>query len=86
MKYKLYNDFINSLEEKRDYPIMMHLPSDVAIAIRFFENYLTEDELQEGIIKCPYCGHAQKVFYKNKYNMKLKPITSSCFDDDSYKV
>jgi len=47
MKYKLYNDFINSLEEKRDYPIMMHLPSNVAIAIRFFENYLTEDELQE---------------------------------------
>ena len=47
MKYKLYNDFINSLEEKRDYPIMMHRPSDVAIAIRFFENYLTEDELQE---------------------------------------
>jgi ribosomal protein S27E len=46
----------------------------------------TEDELQESIIKCPYCGHTQKVFCKNKYNMKLKSINSSCFEDDFYKV
>lgn len=50
------------------------------------QSLYTEDELRESIIKCPHCGHTQKVFYKNKYNVKLKPITSSCFDDDSYKV
>lgn len=46
----------------------------------------TEEELQESIIKCPYCSCTQKVFCKNKYNVKLKSINSSCFDDDFYKV
>ena len=46
----------------------------------------TEDELRESIIKCPHCGHIQKVFYRNKYNIKLKSVNPNCFDDDFYKV
>ena len=47
----------------------------------------TDDKLRDNInIKCPYCGHMQKVFYRNKYNMKLKLVNPNCFDDDFYKV
>lgn len=46
----------------------------------------TEDELQESIIKCPYCGHTQKISYKSDYNAKLKLITYNHFEDDFYKV
>ena len=46
----------------------------------------TSNELNDNVIKCPCCGHTQKVFCKNKYNVKLKSINSSCFDDDFYKV
>lgn len=45
----------------------------------------TKDELYDKIIKCPYCGHTQKILYDNIYNIRLKSI-SNCFDDDSYKV
>jgi DNA-directed RNA polymerase subunit RPC12/RpoP len=76
---------VESLREKLE---KFNSQSKYIVTCEYCHNQLlyTEDELQESIIKCPYCGHAQKVFYKNKYNMKLKPITSSCFDDDSYKV
>ena len=47
----------------------------------------TANELRGNIIKCPYCGHMQKVLYKNEYDVRLQAIISSSFDDgDSYKV
>lgn len=76
---------IESLREKLE---KFNSQSKYLVTCEYCHNQLlyTENELQEGIIKCPYCGHTQKVFYKNKYNVKLKSITSSCFDDNSYKV
>lgn len=44
---ELYDDFLNSLEERRYKPIMCHKPSDVGLAKRFFKSYLTEEELCE---------------------------------------
>ena len=49
----------------------------------------TQDELRDNIIKCPYCGHTQKIRFKQEYNIKLNILTQRCFDefdDDSYKV
>lgn len=49
----------------------------------------TQDELRDNIIKCPYCGHIQKIRFKQEYNIKLNILTRRCgdeFDDDSYKV
>jgi DNA-directed RNA polymerase subunit RPC12/RpoP len=79
---------ITTIEDLREKLGKFNSQSKYMVTCEYCHNQLlyTEDELQESIIKCPYCGHTQKVFYKNKYNMKLKPITSSCFDDDSYKV
>ena len=79
---------ITTIENLREKLEKFNSQSKHIVTCEYCHNQLlyTEDELQESIIKCPYCGHTQKVFYKNKYNMKLKPITSSCFDDDSYKV
>ena len=76
---------IESLREKLE---QFNSQSKYIVTCEYCHNQLlyTEDELRESIIKCPYCGHTQKVFCKNKYNAKLKLITSSCFDDDSYKV
>lgn len=46
----------------------------------------TVNELRGNIIKCPYCGHMQKVLYKNEYDVRLHATISTSFDDDSYKV
>ena len=46
----------------------------------------TEDELRDKEIKCPYCGHTQKVLFKTDYNVKLRFARSIDIDDDSYKV
>ena len=49
----------------------------------------TQDELQNNIIKCPYCGHTQKIRFKQEYNIKLNISNQRYvdeFDDDSYKV
>lgn len=44
---ELYDDYLNSLEERKYKPIMCHLPSDIRMANKFFEGYLTSDELCE---------------------------------------
>lgn len=42
-----FDDFLNSLEERRYKPIMCHKPSDIIFAENFFEGYITKDELSE---------------------------------------
>lgn len=43
-----YEEFLESLmESKEKRPIMTHLPSDVRYVSKFFDGYLTEEELQE---------------------------------------
>lgn len=46
----------------------------------------TKDKLQNNIIKCPYCGHTQKILFDNNYNVKLRFAKSLDIDDDSYRV
>ena len=46
----------------------------------------TSNELNDNIVKCPYCGHTQKITYKNDCNVKLKLISYNHFEDDFYKV
>lgn len=44
---ELYKDFLKSLEAKAYKPKMIHKPSDVTMAKKFFGDYLTEEELCE---------------------------------------
>lgn len=46
----------------------------------------TEDEIRDNILKCPYCGHTQKVYYKKVYNPILKFVQNSLYEDDYFKV
>ena len=49
----------------------------------------TSNELNDDVIKCPYCGHTQKIRFKQEYNIKLNISTQIYvdeLDDDSYKV
>lgn len=45
------------------------------------------NEFHDNILKCPYCGHVQKILVKNKFNIILNTKTDeNSFDSDSYKV
>lgn len=43
----LYNEFLETLEEKPWLPIMVHLPSSIQLAKKYYDGYLTEEELSE---------------------------------------
>ena len=44
---ELYDDFLNSLEERKYKPIMCHKPFDIRWAKILFDGYLTKEELCE---------------------------------------
>lgn len=47
----------------------------------------TIDEIDDHKMKCPYCGHIQKIFKYNKIDIKIhQKISEHNFDSDSFKV
>lgn len=66
----LYDEFINSLEEKENIPLMTHTLSTISIAKLYFKDYLTEDELCEKQYSGRFWDITQVCEYNN-YDYRL---------------